>query len=214
MKIDDNERKQLIELVNLIIEKNSKSLHLSDITQPLLWTGIPLIIEILALISIKTKFNIEIASYLFIISFFVQIGYFFFGMIVTIKFVSTSKKKFAESLIDNLETKIEKRKLVQKKIKQIGKTKIQKINVELSTEIENFNSKYSLYYEGISNTSLFSLVILFFNSCKEFYNIINQKSELQIISFIVILIPLFTSLWISVEKNKIYKYKEILSYIK
>lgn len=209
----EEDKKQLINLVNLILDKDNNSIKFSDFVKPLLVEGISLFIEIGTLLLIKYNHVVTLAYLFFILSFLVQIAYCFWGMISSIKYARKSKKSFSENLIDNFANKFQKRDLIKKEIKTINIDLLQQFKKELEAEIRNFENDYSLLYEGINNVSLLSLIILFIDKAKEIFDLISKNTDFGILSFLIIVIPLFASGWIIAQKSRIGKYKLILSYM-
>lgn len=209
----EEDKKQLINLVNLILDKDNNSIKFSDFVKPLLVEGISLFIEIGTLLLIKYNHVVTLAYLFFILSFLVQIAYCFWGMISSIKYARKSKKSFSENLIDNFANKFQKRDLIKKEIKTINIDLLQQFKKELEAEIRNFENDYSLLYEGINNVSLLSLIILFIDKAKEIFDLISKNTDFGILSFLIIIIPLFASGWIIAQKSRIGKYKLILSYM-
>ena len=97
---------------------------------------------------------------------------------------------------------------------------IDKLNIEnpgiltefkeyLSLEKTKFDNQYSIFFEGIQNVSLFSLIYLFAKNIEE---VSKLETPLSTISIFIFVFPLVVSLFLISEKKKAYEINEILIY--
>lgn len=79
----------------------------------------------------------------------------------------------------------------------------------LLLEKSKFDNQYSIFFEGIQNVSLFSLIYLFAKNIEE---VSKLETPLSTISIFIFVFPLAVSLFLISEKKKAYEINEILIY--
>lgn len=205
----------LILLIEKILGKNEKriSFTFKDFKLTIIFTFIPLIFEIVAVIMIKKKLYETISMLVFIVSYAIQLIYVIIGFIYASKDLYKFQKVSAHSIVQNFNNYREQKSEIMKLIDKLN-TKNPKILAEfkeyLSLEKTKFDKQYSILFEGIQNVSLFSLIYLFARNIEE---VSKLETPLSTISIFIFVFPLVVSLFIFFEKKKAYKFNELLLYL-
>lgn len=207
--------KDLILLIEKILGKNEKriSFTFKDFKLTIIFTFIPLIFEIVSVILITKKLFETISLLFFIVSYAIQLIYVIIGFICTSKHLYKFQKISAHSIVQNFNNYREKKSEIMKLI--------DKLNIEnpgilaefkeyLSLEKTKFDNQYSIFFEGIQNVSLFSLIFLFAKNINELSKLETPHSTISIFIFVF---PLVASLLLIFEKKRAYKFTEILIYL-
>lgn len=205
----DEDLKSLIEQ---ILGKNV-SFKLKDFLPMIIFIVIPLILEIVAVVLIiKKKLGI-IPMIVFIVSNAIQILYVVVGLICISKNRYMSYKVSAYSLLKDFknykENKSEILKLIEK-VRRKNSNLLLEFKDYLVFEKAKFDNRYSLFFEGMQNIGLFSLIILFAKNIDELSKISAPINTSSIFAF---LLPLLVSVIIVFEKEKVYKFNQILIYL-
>lgn len=205
----------LILFIEKILGKNKKriSFTFKDFIPTIIFTFIPLIFEIVAVIMIQNKRNETISMLVFIVFYAIQLIYVIIGFICTSKHLYKFQKISAHSIVQDFnnykETKLEIMKLVDKlNIENPGI--LAEFKEYLSLEKTKFDNQYSFFFEGIQNVSLFSLIYLFAKNIDELSKLETPHSTISIFIFVF---PLVVSLFILFEKKRAYKFNEILLFL-
>lgn len=205
----------LILLIEKILGKNEKriSFTFKDLKPAIIFTFIPLIFEIVSVILIKKKLFETISMLVFIVSYAIQLFYVIIGFICTSKHLYKFQKISAHSIVQDFnnfkETKLEIMKLIDKlNIENPGI--LAEFKEYLSLEKTKFDNQYSIFFEGIQNVSLFSLIYLFAKNIEE---VSKLETPLSTISIFIFVFPLVVSLFIFFEKKRAYKFNEILLFL-
>ena len=149
----------------------------------------------------------------FIVSYAIQLIYVIIGFICTSKHLYKFQKVSAHSIVKNFNNYREKKSEIMKLI--------DKLNIEnpgilaefkeyLSLGKTKFDNQYSIFFEGIQNVSLFSLIYLFARNIEE---VSKLETPLSTISIFIFVFPLVVSLFIFFEKKRAYKFNEILLFL-
>ena len=203
-------KNKIIQLHEAVFVKKM-DLKISIFIPPLLWIGIPLLGEIISFFII-TKYQF-IAYCLIILSFAAQIGYVFFGVITTLITLKKSYKPFPKYIADDFITQLDIQKNVNNIIKDIEKESLQKYIAFLSNKIIKKEKRNTFIYKGTEAMSLFALVMLFIKNSKNIYELIVNNTTLDIIQFLIYLIPLLFSISFYLDRKEIEKCETILSYL-
>ena len=204
----------LILLIERILGKDKRriSIAFKDFIPTIIFTFIPLIFEIVSVILIKKKLFETISMLVFIVSYAIQLIYVIIGFICTSKHLYKFQKISAHSIVQDFnnfkETKLEIMKLIDKlNIENPGI--LTEFKEYLSLEKTKFDNQYSIFFEGIQNVSLFSLIYLFAKNIEEESKL---ETPLSTISIFIFVFPLVVSLFLISEKKKAYEINEILIY--
>lgn len=204
----------LILLIERILGKDKRriSIAFKDFIPTIIFTFIPLIFEIVSVILIKKKLFETISMLVFIVSYAIQLIYVIIGFICTSKHLYKFQKISAHSIVQDFnnfkETKLEIMKLIDKlNIENPGI--LTEFKEYLSLEKTKFDNQYSIFFEGIQNVSLFSLIYLFAKNIEE---VSKLETPLSTISIFIFVFPLVVSLFLISEKKKAYEINEILIY--
>lgn len=205
----------LILLIEKILGKDKRriSFTFKDLKPAIIFTFIPLIFEIVVVIMIQNKLFETISMLVFIVSYATQLIYVIIGFICTSKHLYKFQKISAHSIVQNFNNYREKKSEIMKLI--------DKLNIEnpgilaefkeyLSLEKTKFDNQYSIFFEGIQNVSLFSLIYLFARNIEE---VSKLETPLSTISIFIFVFPLVVSLFIFFEKKRAYKFNEILLFL-
>ena len=205
----------LISLIEQILGKDEKniSFKFKDFIPAIVFTFIPLVFEIVAVIMIKKKLFETISMIVFIISYAIQLIYVIIGFICISKDFYKSQKVSAHSILQDFN----KYKKTKSKIEKL----IEKLNTSdpkllftfkeyLLLEKSKFDNRFSFFYEGIQSVGVLSLIILFAKNIDELSKISTPLSTISIFTFVF---PLVVSLFILFEKKKAYKLNQILIYL-
>ena len=164
----------LILFIEKIFGKNEKriSFTVKDFIPTIIFTFIPLIFEIVAVIMIKKKLMETIFRLVYVVSYAIQIIYVIIGFISTSKHLYKFQKISAHSIVQDFnnykETKLEIMKLIDKlNIENPGI--LAEFKEYLSLEKTKFDNQYSFFFEGIQNVSFFSLIYLFAKLVKKLF---------------------------------------------
>lgn len=204
----------LILLIEKILGKNEKriSFTFKDFKTTILFSFIPLIFEIASVILIKKKLFETISMLVFIVSYAIQLIYVIIGFIYASKDLYKFQKVSAHSIAQNFNNYREKKSEIMKLIDKLN-TKNSKILAEfkenLLLEKSKFDNRFSFFFEGIQNVSLFSLIYLFARNIEE---VSKLETPLSTISIFIFVFPLVVSLFLISEKKKAYEINEILIY--
>ena len=204
----------LISLIEQILGKDEKniSFKFKDFIPAIVFTFIPLVFEIVAVIMIKKKLFETISMIVFIISYAIQLIYVIIGFICVSKDFYKSQKVSAHSIVQNFNNYREKKSEILKLIDKLN-TKNPKILAEfkenLLLEKSKFDNRFSFFYEGIQSVGVLSLIILFAKNIDELSKL---ETPLSTISFFIFVFPLAVSLFLISEKKKAYEINEILIY--
>lgn len=204
----------LILLIERILGKDKRriSIAFKDFIPTIIFSFIPLIFEIVSVILIKKKLFETISMLVFIVSYAIQLIYVIIGFICTSKHLYKFQKISAHSIVQDFnnfkETKLEIMKLIDKlNIENPGI--LTEFKEYLSLEKTKFDNQYSIFFEGIQNVSLFSLIYLFAKNIEE---VSKLETPLSTISIFIFVFPLAVSLFLISEKKKAYEINEILIY--
>jgi hypothetical protein len=205
----------LISLIEQILGKDEKniSFKFKDFIPEIVFTFIPLVFEIVAVIMIKKKLFETISMIAFIISYAIQLIYVITGFICISKDFYKSQKVSAHSILQDFN----KYKKTKSKIEKL----IEKLNTSdpkllftfkeyLFLEKSKFDNRCSFLFVGVQNVGLFSLIFLFAKNIEELSKISTPLSTISIFTFVF---PLVVSLFILFEKKKAYKLNQILIYL-
>lgn len=204
----------LILLIEKILGKNEKriSFTFKDFKTTIIFSFIPLIFEIVSVILIKKKLFETISMLVFIVSYAIQLIYVIIGFIYASKDLYKFQKVSAHSIAQNFNNYREKKSEIMKLIDKLN-TKNPKILAEfkenLLLEKSKFDNRFSFFFEGIQNVSLFSLIYLFARNIEE---VSKLETPLSTISIFIFVFPLVVSLFLISEKKKAYEINEILIY--
>lgn len=204
----------LILLIEKILGKNEKriSFTFKDFKTTIIFSFIPLIFEIASVILIKKKLFETISMLVFIVSYAIQLIYVIIGFIYASKDLYKFQKVSAHSIAQNFNNYREKKSEIMKLIDKLN-TKNPKILAEfkenLLLEKSKFDNRFSFFFEGIQNVSLFSLIYLFARNIEE---VSKLETPLSTISIFIFVFPLVVSLFLISEKKKAYEINEILIY--
>ena len=204
----------LILLIEKILGKNEKriSFTFKDFKTTIIFSFIPLIFEIVSVILIKKKLFETISMLVFIVSYAIQLIYVIIGFIYASKDLYKFQKVSAHSIVQNFNNYREKKSEIMKLIDKLN-TKNPKILAEfkenLLLEKSKFDNRFSFFFEGIQNVSLFSLIYLFARNIEE---VSKLETPLSTISIFIFVFPLVVSLFLISEKKKAYEINEILIY--
>lgn len=189
------------------------SFKLKDFLPMIIFIVIPLILEIVAVILIVKKKLGIIPMIVFIVSNAIQILYVVVGLICISKNRYMSYKVSAYSLLQDFknykENKSEILKLIEK-VRRKNSNLLLEFKEYLVFEKEKFDNRYSLFFEGMQNVGLFSLIILFAKNIDE---LSKTSAPINISSIFAFLLPLALSVIIFFEKEKVYKFNQILIYL-
>lgn len=205
----------LISLIEQILGKDEKniSFKFKDFIPVIVFTFIPLVFEIVAVIMLKKKLFETISMIAFIISYAIQLIYVITGFICISKDFYKSQKVSVHSILQDFN----KYKKTKSKIEKL----IEKLNTSnpkllftfkeyLFLEKSKFDNRCSFLFVGVQNVGLFSLIFLFAKNIEELSKISTPLSTISIFTFVF---PLVVSLFILFEKKKAYKLNQILIYL-
>ena len=204
----------LILLIEKILGKDKRriSIAFKDFIPTIIFSFIPLIFEIVSVILIKKKLFETISMLVFIVSYAIQLIYVIIGFICTSKHLYKFQKISAHSIVQDFnnfkETKLEIMKLIDK-LNIENPEILAEFKEYLSLEKTKFDNQYSIFFEGIQNVSLFSLIYLFARNIEE---VSKLETPLSTISIFIFVFPLVVSLFLISEKKKAYEINEILIY--
>lgn len=205
----------LILLIEKILGKDKRriSIAFKDFIPTIIFSFIPLIFEIVSVILIKKKLFETISMLVFIVSYAIQLIYVIIGFIYASKDLYKFQKVSAHSIVQNFNNYREKKSEIMKLIDKLN-TKNPKILAEfkenLLLEKSKFDNQYSIFFEGIQNVSLFSLIYLF---AKNIEKVSKLETPLSTISIFIFVFPLVVSQFIFFEKKRAYKFNELLLYL-
>ena len=132
-----------------------------------------------------------------------------FGQNNLYKFQKISAHSIVQDFNNFKETKLEIMKLIDKlNIENPGI--LAEFKEYLSLEKTKFDNQYSIFFEGIQNVSLFSLIYLF---AKNIEKVSKLETPLSTILIFIFVFPLVASLLLIFEKKRAYKFTEILIYL-
>lgn len=202
----------LILLIEKILGKKA-SLKFKDFIFTIIFIFIPFVFEVLSVFFIKEQKLEKLFMIVFIVSYALQLFYVIFGFICASKLIYKTHKVTAPSIVkdfvDYKKTKSEIMELIDK-INTENPKIITEFKEYLILEKTKFDHRYSLFFEGIQNVGIFSLIYLFAKNIDELSKL---ETPLSAFSIFIFIFPLVVSLLILFEKKKAYKLNDIYKYL-
>ena len=202
----------LILLIEKILGKKA-SLKFKDFKSTITIVFIPFVFEILSVLFIKKQKYETLFMIVFIVSYAIQLFYVIFGLICASKYIYTSQKISASSILNGFikykNTKLEIMELIEKLNTENPKALVE-FKEYLVHEKSKYDNRYSFFYEGIQSVGVLSLIFLFAKNIDELSKL---ETPLNTISIFIFVFPLVVSLFLIFEKKRAYEFNEILLYL-